>query len=147
MTVAELNKYYLLEDAIRDDKERIARIEAKLCGSSAFDTSGVPKNPTPRNRTEDSFIELAHLKTELGNEVKEYEALKVRIERYIARINDLLIKRIMEKRVLKHKSWRTVAEELGGGNTIDSVKKMYYRYIRRLNRCTGGRVLGNIAIL
>jgi hypothetical protein len=35
----------------------------------------------------------------------------------------------MEKRVLKHKSWRTVAEELGGGNTIDSVKKMYYRYI------------------
>ena len=129
MTVAELNKYYLLEDAIRDDKERIARIEAKLCGSSAFDTSGVPKNPTPRNRTEDSFIELAHLKTELGNEVKEYEALKVRIERYIARINDLLIKRIMEKRVLKHKSWRTVAEELGGGNTIDSVKKMYYRYI------------------
>lgn len=129
MTVAELNKYYLLEDAIRDDKERIARIEAKLCGSSAFDTSGVPKNPTPRNRTEDSFIELAHLKTELGNEVKEYEALKVRIERYIARINDLLIKRIMEKRVLKHKSWRTVAEELGGVNTIDSVKKMYYRYI------------------
>lgn len=129
MTVAELNKYYLLEDAIRDDKERIARIEAKLCGSSAFDTSGVPKNPTPRNRTEDSFIELAHLKTELGNEVKEYEALKVRIERYIARINDLLIKRIMEKRVLKHKSWRTVAVELGGGNTIDSVKKMYYRYI------------------
>ena len=129
MTVAELNKYYLLEDAIRDDKERIARIEAKLCGSSAFDTSGVPKNPTPRIRTEDSFIELAHLKTELGNEVKEYEALKVRIERYIARINDLLIKRIMEKRVLKHKSWRTVAEELGGGNTIDSVKKMYYRYI------------------
>lgn len=129
MTVAELNKYYLLEDAIRDDKERIARIEAKLCGSSVFDTSGVPKNPTPRNRTEDSFIELAHLKTELGNEVKEYEALKVRIERYIARINDLLIKRIMEKRVLKHKSWRTVAEELGGGNTIDSVKKMYYRYI------------------
>lgn len=129
MTVAELNKYYLLEDAIRDDKERIARIEAKLCGSSAFDTSGVPKNPTPRNRTEDSFIELAHLKTELGNEVREYEALKVRIERYIARINDLLIKRIMEKRVLKHKSWRTVAVELGGGNTIDSVKKMYYRYI------------------
>ena len=129
MTVAELNKYYLLEDAIRDDKERIARIEAKLCGSSAFDTSGVPKNPTPRDRTEDSFIELAHLKTELGNEVKEYEALKVRIEQYIARINDLLIKRIMEKRVLKHKSWRTVAEELGGGNTIDSVKKMYYRYI------------------
>ena len=99
------------------------------CGSSSFDTSGVPKNPTPRNHIEDSFIELAHLKTELGNEVREYEALKVRIERYIARINDLLIKRIMEKRVLKHKSWRTVAVELGGGNTIDSVKKMYYRYI------------------
>lgn len=129
MTIAELNSYYLLEDAIRDTKERIAKIEAKLCGSSAFDTSGVPKNPTPRNHTEDNLIELAYLKTELAEQVKEYEMMKVHIERYIARIPDLLIKRIMEKRVLEHKSWMVVADELGGGNTRHSVKKMYYRYI------------------
>lgn len=129
MTITELNSYYLLEDAIRDSKERIAKIEAKLCGSSAFDTSGVPRNPTPRNHTEDSFIELAHLKTELAKKVKEYETLKIRIERYIVCIPDLLISRIMEKRVLEHKSWKIIAEELGGGNTKDSVKMMYYRYI------------------
>ena len=129
MTIAELNSYYLLEDAIRDTKERIAKIEAKLCGSSGFDTSGVPKTPTPRNHTEDNFIELAYLKTELEAQVKEYEILKVRIERYIASIPDLLIKRIMEKRVLERKFWRDIAEELGGGNTKDSVKMMYYRYI------------------
>ena len=129
MTIAELNSYYLLEDAIRDTKERIAKIEAKLCGSSGFDTSGVPKNPTPRNHTEDNYIELAYLKTELEAQVKEYEILKVRIERYIASIPDLLIKRIMEKRVLERKFWRDIAEELGGGNTKDSVKMMYYRYI------------------
>ena len=53
----------------------------------------------------------------------------MRIERYIASIPDLLIKRIMEKRVLERKFWRDIAEELGGGNTKDSVKMMYYRYI------------------
>ncbi len=129
MTISELNNYYLLEDAIRDAKERIVKIEAKLCASPTFDTSGIPKNPTPRNHTEDTFIELAHLKTELDKKVEEYEALKVRIERYIADIPDLLIHRIMVKKVLEHKKWKVIAEELGGGNTKDSVKKMYYRYI------------------
>ncbi len=129
MTISELNNYYLLEDAIRDAKEQIVKIEAKLCASPTFDTSGIPKNPTPRNHTEDTFIELAHLKTELDKKVEEYEALKVRIERYIADIPDLLIHRIMVKKVREHKKWKVIAEELGGGNTKDSVKKMYYRYI------------------
>ena len=129
MTISELNNYYLLEDAIRDAKEQIVKIEAKLCASPTFDTSGIPKNPTPRNHTEDTFIELEHLKTELDKKIEEYEALKVRIERYIANIPDLLIHRIMVKKVLEHKKWKVIAEELGGGNTKDSVKKMYYRYI------------------
>ncbi len=129
MTISELNNYYLLEDAIRDAKEQIVKIEAKLCASPTFDTIGIPKNPTPRNHTEDTFIELTHLKTELDKKVEEYEALKVRIEWYIADIPDLLIHRIMVKKVLEHKKWKVIAEELGGGNTKDSVKKMYYRYI------------------
>ena len=129
MTVKELNDYYLLEDAIRDGKEKIARIEAKLCGSVTYNTSGVPRNPSPRNHTEDSFIELAHLKTDLSDKVAEYEALKLRIERYVANIPDLLISRIAEKRVLEHKSWGVIAEELGGRNTRNSVKQMFYRYI------------------
>ncbi len=129
MTISELNNYYLLEDAIRDAKEQIVKIEEKLCASPTFDTSGIPKNPTPRNHTEDTLIELAHLKIELDKTVEEYEALKVRIERYIANIPDLLIHRIMVKKVREHKKWKVIAEELGGGNTKDSVKKMYYRYI------------------
>lgn len=128
MTVKELNSYYLLEDTIKDSKEKILRIEARLSGSRAFDTSGVPKNPTARNHIEDNFIELTHLKTELEKQVEEYEILKIGIERYIMNISDLLIKRIMEKRVLEHKNWKIIATELGGGNTKDSVKKMYYRY-------------------
>ncbi len=129
MTISELNDYYLLEGAIKDGRERIAKIEAKLCASPAFDTSGVPKNPTPQNRVEATYIQLAELKSELDNSVKQYEALKTRIEKYIAGISDLLIRRIMEKRVLQHKAWSVIADELGGGNTRDSVKKMYYRYI------------------
>lgn len=129
MTVKELNSYYLLENAIQDSKERISRIEAKLCGAVTYDTSGVPKSPSPRNHIEDSYIELAHLKTELSEKVKEYEALKLRIERYVANISDLLISRIVEKRVLEHKRWDDIANELGGGNTKNSVKQMYYRFI------------------
>lgn len=129
MTTAELKNYYLLESSIWDTKEKIAAIEAKLCGSRAFDTSGIPRNPTPKNRTEETFIELAQLQIELSRKAEEYETQKLRIEQYISRIPDLLIRRITEKRVLESKSWKTIAKELGGRNTIESVKKMYYRYI------------------
>lgn len=130
MTVSELKDYYLLEDTIQNYRERIAKIEAKLCASPAFDTSGVPKNPTPHNRIEETYIQLAQLKTELAEKLSNYEVKKIRIERYIASIPDLLIRRITEKRVLEHKAWGIIASELGGGNTRDSVKKMFYRYTK-----------------
>lgn len=130
MTVSELKDYYLLEDTINNYRERVAKIEAKLCASPAFDTSGVPKNPTPSNHIEETYIQLAQLKTELAEKLSDYEVKKVRIERYIASIPDLLIRRITEKRVLEHKAWGIIASELGGGNTRDSVKKMFYRYIK-----------------
>ena len=129
MTISELNNYYLLEGAIKDTKEKIITLKAQLCASPAFNTSGIPRNPTPRNHTEETFIELAHLKTELEKKARDYETLKIHIEQYIADIPDLLIHRIMTKKVIENKRWKVIAEELGGGNTKDSVKKMYYRYI------------------
>lgn len=129
MNISTLNKYYLLEGEIRNEEEKIAKIEAKLCASPGFDKNGVPKSPTPRNRVEETYIELIARKEELQRKVAEFKEMKASVERYIDNIDDLLIHRIAEERFVKNKRFREIAKELGGNNTTDSVKKMLYRYL------------------
>ena len=129
MDIATLKQYYLIDGEIRNEEEKIKMIEAKLCASPAFDCSGVPKNPTPKNRTEETYIELIARKEELQKKISEYKELKSTIEGYIDRIDDMLVHRIAEERVIKNKTFREIAEELGGKNTTESVRKMYYRYV------------------
>ena len=129
MNISTLKQYYLLEGEIRNEEEKIAKIEAKLCASPGFDKNSVPKNPTPRNRVEETYIELIARKEELQRKVAEYKEMKASIENFINSIDDLLIHRIAEERFINNKRFREIAEELGGNNTTDSVKKMLYRYL------------------
>lgn len=129
MDIATLKQYYLIDGEIRNEEEKIKKIEASLCASPAIDCSGVPKNPTPKNRIEETYIELVTRKEELQRKITEYKELKSSIEAYIDRIDDMLVHRIAEERVIKNKTFREIAEELGGKNTTESVRKMYYRYV------------------
>lgn len=129
MKISELNNYYLLEGEIKIEEEKIAKIEAKLCASPAFDTSGIPKNPSPGNRVEQTYIELIARKEELQRKVSEFKKAKSTIEEFIDSIDDLLIHRIAFERFIKNKRFREIADELGGKNTPNSVKMMLYRYI------------------
>lgn len=129
MTIKRLKNYYLLSGEIESEEEKIKKIEARLCTSPKFDCSGIPKNPSVANHTEATYLELVARKDELQKKVLEYKREKSEIEEYISEIDDMLIRRIVELRVLKNRSFREIANELGGKNTTDSVKKMYYRYI------------------
>lgn len=124
-----LNNYYLMEQSIKECDEELEIIEAKLYASPAFDTNGIPKNPSPRNHIEDTYIEIIQRKKELIAKREEYRAIKISVERYIDGISNLLTHKIFKKHVLQKKTFNIIAEELGGGNTKDSVKKIYYRYI------------------
>ena len=130
MDISTLKQYYLIEGEIRNEEEKIAKIEAKLCASPGFDKNGVPKSPTPRNRVEETYIELIARKEELHRKVAEYKEMKASIERYIDDIDDLLIRRIAEERFVNNKRFREIADELGGRNTAESVRKMLNRYIQ-----------------
>lgn len=130
MDISTLKQYYLLEGEIRNEEEKIAKIEAKLCASPEFDKNGVPKSPTPRNRVEETYIELIARKEDLQRKVAEFKEMKASIERYIENIDDLLIHRIAEERFVNNKRFREIADELGGKNTAESVRKMLNRYIQ-----------------
>ena len=125
-----LKNYYLMEQLIKECDEELEIIEAKLYASPAFDTSGIPKNPSPRNHIEDTYIEIIERKVKLTARREEYKSNKEKVERYIDSISDLLTHKIFEKHVLKKKTFKVIAAELGGKNTESSVNKAYNRYIK-----------------
>lgn len=131
MTHKVLNAYYLLEKAIEDRKEEIAKLEAALVRSPAFDSSGVPKNPFPQNRVEKAYIEIIQRKNELQEKISILERNKRYVEQYIDKIPDLFTQRIFEKRVYGKMSFRQIAKELGGGNTEEGVRQAYNRYLKK----------------
>ena len=136
MNKKELDEYYLLEESIRDLDERIRRLEAKLCASPRLDKIG-SSGSSGKNSTEEKYIAIIHEKERLRKKREELKALKSSIEKYIDGIDDLLASQIAKKRIYENKQFRQIALELGGNNTEDSVKKIYYRRIVRNHRSSG----------
>lgn len=66
-------------------------------------------------RIEDKYTELL----ELQNEVEEY----------IESISDSRMRRIIRMRFLDKLTWNQVADNIGGGNTEDSVRMAFNRFI------------------
>lgn len=124
----ELNDYYLLSQAIEELENRIKHLEAQLYVSPRFDKVGTSES-SGKNTTEKKYIHLLEKKEELQRKKSELAERKIRIEVYIDNIADTLIRSIAIKRVLEKKRFRQIANELGGNNTEDSVKKMYYRHV------------------
>lgn len=72
---------------------------------------------------------------------EEEEKLRLRYENLLETTNEVLdfiesvedshIRMIITYRVIENYSWQQVAEAMGGGNTEDSVKKAFYRFLDR----------------
>jgi hypothetical protein len=91
-----------------------------------------------RNVHIDGFTDERTIKinTAINNEIKvleeRYDKLLKETEnivRFIDRIDDSLVRQIITYRILENYTWREVADSIGGGNTEDSIKKVYYRYM------------------
>lgn len=51
------------------------------------------------------------------------------IEKFLAGIDDIHIRRIVNLRCIDNMSWAQVAATIGGGNTESAVKMAFYRYL------------------
>ena len=53
------------------------------------------------------------------------------VEEFIASIEDSRVRRIINLRFVEGLSWNQVADKIGGGNTDDSVRKVYERFMKK----------------
>ena len=67
---------------------------------------------------------LANLELELLETLNQ-------VEEFIASVDDSRMRRIITLRFIDNLSWNKVANHIGGGNTEDSVKKSFYRFMEK----------------
>lgn len=135
VTLRELSQLRDLRREIRLDTERLARLDAALY-------------PSARLMREMGYAaEMDRMSAEIRGIIaaKRERCLRerIRLERYIASVDDSLVRMAMTLRFLDGMHWRAVAVRIGGGNTEEGVKKMVYRYLARKEKEQGESALPN----
>lgn len=133
MTLQELKQLDSLKQLIERDEIILAKLASQL-QPGGMNLTGMPRNPSPKNKMEE-IIPL-HMDTydRLMQEKAEYEKAKNAIERYIRSVQDYQIRLILTYRFVDMMTWNQVAIKIGGKNTEDSVKKRCYRYLEKYKK-------------
>ena len=133
MTRVDLEQIYYLNRELKMWETELERVRCKsLVGS-----------PLPSNShgsgISDKVAERAERIIILENRIiaKQEEIQRLRDEAvtYISSIPDSLTRQIVYYRCVSLMSWRRVAYEVGGNNTEDGVKKIYYRFFEKKESC------------
>lgn len=122
-----------VREKIEKLERQIAKIEADgavvdkvlggLGGLQSFKIEGFPYPEYSRKKT----LLYARKATLSELEMELLETLN-EVEEFIASISDSHIRRIVNLRIIDGLSWNEVARKIGG-NTEDSVKKAFYRFM------------------
>lgn len=125
-----LYRLFYLPKQIAMKKREIQRIWERLTAMSPTLT-GMPHGGGVHDKLGEGVPELVEKKNELEEMVRGYEAEEKAINQWIDDIPDLQINLIMSLRFKERRPWGEVADEVGGMNTDDSVRKMVDRYLEK----------------
>ena len=129
MTLKELSQLYYLNREIEMDQRRLHELEAKaLPGASVI--TGMPHGTDVRDKVGDYAAEIADLRGIIEAKHKQCLYERSRLERYIASIEDSLLRQIFTYRFVNGLPWEQVAACIGGSNTGESVRQAAHRYIK-----------------
>lgn len=111
-------------DKIESEGAVIDKVMGGEGGLQPFKIEGFPYPEYSRKKT----LLYARKATLSELELELLETLN-EVESFISSINDSHIRRIVSLRVVDGLSWNKVALKMGGGNTEDSVRKAFDRFV------------------
>lgn len=121
-----------------DDFENSQIVKDKVYGGDGgiqgFVIRGIPKRKKRSLENKKTKLLQDKFMVEERKEILENRESMVRgqiieIERFISSISDSFVRRIVMLRVVDGLTWNEIADKIGGGNTENSVKKIYQRYL------------------
>lgn len=138
-----LIQYSDLQEEVKEVREKIAQTEKQIekieeegnvvdtvsGGDGGIQHFKIEGFPYPEYSRKKSLLYAR--KSILSN--LEFELLETlnQVEEFITSIEDSRMRRIVTLRFVDNLSWGKVADRIGGGNTEDSVKKSFYRYMEK----------------
>ena len=136
-----LIQYSDLQEEIKEVRKRIEKTEKQIeriekegavCdkvmggegGLQSFKIEGFPYPEYSRKKTllYSRKATLVSLETELLEMIDQ-------VEKFIASVDDSRMRRIINLRFIENLSWNKVADRIGGGNTENSVKQAFHRFM------------------
>ena len=133
-TKKELSQLYWLNKEIAREKQRLEELECAARGGTAK-LSGMPHVDGTTRAQEQYAVLIAEQRDLVELKVRQLVIEYNRLNRYIASVDDSLIRQILSLRYVDGMSWLQVAIKVGGGNTADSVKKQCYRFLAKKETC------------
>ena len=131
MTNEMLSEAFYLEQEIDQWKNQLKRLkDASMTPELSMDRERVSGGKIS-DHTADLATEIADLERKIRKKVYELTRLKNRIAEYIMGIEDSQTRLIFHLRVYDLMTWNAIADKIGGMNSEDSVKKRYYRYLKK----------------
>ena len=130
MTTKELSQLYYLSKEIAMNREHLARLEA-IANSTTPQLTGMPGTVGAKDRLGKVMAEIMDVKAILELNLQKYWYEYNRLTRYIADIDDSLVRQIVKYRYEELRSWEEVAAKVGGGNKVGSLQKSLYRYLKK----------------
>lgn len=128
MTKRELSQLYWLNREIEADEKRLKELETAATSTTSKIT-GLPHVSGISDKTAIA-AEIADVKAII--EAKKIQAVAEynRLNRYIASVDDSLMRQILALRHIDGMEWDRVASSIGGGNTGDGVRMAHARFLR-----------------
>ena len=130
MTLKELSQLYYLNREIEMDKKRLFELKASVLLRSAG-LSSTPHTPGAGDPVGRMVAEIVDLEGVIKAKLQQCIYERNRLERYIATIEDSLLRQIFTYRFVLGMPWPRVAACIGGGNTADSVRMMCARQLKK----------------
>ena len=129
MTKAELSQLFYLNREIEAEQRRIAELEAKATNISAKVT-GMPGGYGISGKTAIA-AEIADCRAIVQAKAEQCIHEYNRLCRYIAGVDDSLMRQILQYRYISGFSWFQVAQHIGNGCTEHGVRMAHNRFLKK----------------
>lgn len=134
MTLRELSQLYWLNREIENERERLRRLESRAYAVGAAPAGGMPRAPGVSRKTERYAVAIASIRQTIEDNLIRCQEERLKLEQYIAGIDDSLTREVYRLRFISGLSWAQVAASIGGGNTADSVRMICYRHLKKTQK-------------
>lgn len=130
MTKNELSQLYWLNREIERDRKKLLELE-QAASSGTAKLTGMPPIGGVGRTVEVYGILLAEQQELIDAKTRQCMIEYNRLNRYIASVEDSLMRQILELRYVNGLNWTQVAMSIGGNNTADSVRKAHDRFLKQ----------------